>query len=59
MAIYIVLVNFTDQGVRNIKDTTKPSAIRTGSASVLSGRRERVIVFAIGSASQVQRRAPT
>lgn len=23
MAIYIVLVNFTDQGVRNIKDTTK------------------------------------
>lgn len=23
MAIYIVLVNFTDQGVRNLKDTTK------------------------------------
>ena len=23
MAMYIVLVNFTDQGIRNIKDTTK------------------------------------
>ena len=23
MAIYIVLVNFTDQGIRNVKDTTK------------------------------------
>jgi uncharacterized protein with GYD domain len=23
MAIYIVLVNFTDQGMRNVKDTTK------------------------------------
>lgn len=23
MAIYIVLVNFTDQGIRNIKDTTR------------------------------------
>jgi uncharacterized protein with GYD domain len=23
MAIYIVLVNFTDQGLRNVKDTTK------------------------------------
>jgi hypothetical protein len=23
MAMYIVLVNFTDQGVRNLKDTTK------------------------------------
>lgn len=23
MAIYIVLVNYTDQGVRNVKDTTK------------------------------------
>ena len=23
MAIYIVLVNFTDQGIRNVKETTK------------------------------------
>jgi uncharacterized protein with GYD domain len=23
MAIYIVLINFTDQGIRNVKDTTK------------------------------------
>ncbi|SFM34264.1 GYD domain-containing protein [Nitrosomonas communis] len=23
MAIYIVLVNYTDQGIRNVKDTTK------------------------------------
>lgn len=23
MAIYIVLVNFTDQGIRNVKDTTR------------------------------------
>jgi len=32
MATYIVLTNFTDQGIRNVKESTKPKR---------SGRRSR------------------
>jgi uncharacterized protein with GYD domain len=35
MATYIVLVNFTDQGIRNIKDTTKRAQAYTEIAKKL------------------------
>lgn len=48
MAIYIVLVNFTDQGIRHIKDTTKRAdAIREMAKKF--GVTTKEIYWALGS----------
>ena len=37
MQTYVLLVNFTDQGMRNIKDTIKPGACFRGRMAKKSG----------------------
>ena len=55
MQTYIALINFTDQGIRNIKDTTKRADALTGTADSLgitikdiywtSGRHDGLLIF--------------
>jgi len=38
MAAYILLIQFTDQGVRNVKDTTKRAAAATDAAAKMGAK---------------------
>lgn len=55
MPTYIALINFTDQGIRNIKDTTRRADALAGTANSLgitikdiywtSGRHDGILIF--------------